>query len=271
MRLVPVLSILCAVLAAEEPEANTTKLLTWGPLPYAPGEYAIESGLGLARSSRSFDGDGNRTDRGGDARTIAGYLLLAAGVAEHLDLSLVLPAAHLRDDADGREAGGGLGDPTVRATWQLAAQEEAGLSVALLPALTMPWGKESSDSELAPGAGYSQGEVAVALARSEGRLVLQADGAVARYAGDDRGDTLGHYYADLAAGWQLDETVQIEAELNWFAVRSGGEDPYTLAVTAGVVATPDDDWTLIGGITRTVAGRFADLTTTFSAIAIRAF
>ncbi len=271
MRLVTILVIVSAALAAEEPVANTIKLLTWGPEPYAVGSYGVEAGLGLARSSRAFDDQGDRSDRGGDARTIGGYLLLATGLAEHLDLSLVLPAAHLKDEADGRDAGGGLGDPTVRATWKLADQQDAGISLAVLPALTLPWGKQPTDRELAPGSGYSQGELAIALARTDGQLVLQADAAMARYVGDDRGDTLGHYYADLAAGWQLSEMIQIEAELNWFAVRSGGEDPYTLAVTGGVVATPNDDWTLLGGITRTVAGRSADLTTTFSAIAIRAF
>jgi hypothetical protein len=263
-----------APLAAEELVPDSTKLWTWTPVPYGLGAWGVETGVMATRADRSFDGDGRSQDRGGryDDRLL--HLNVAVGIAPEADLSLRTDLVRTADAADGRAAGTGFGDPTLRATWRLWSDADETVSVGILPAITLPWGREADDDRLYPGSGYAQYELAVAACATCGRWIVQADAAAATYQGSRRGDDRGHLYADLALGYQLTAAIQPEIELNWLRARTAGGDadePETWAVTAGVVTLPSDTWLVMGGAQQVVAGEDADRTTTLMLIAIRSW
>jgi hypothetical protein len=274
LRTLLAMSLVAVACGADDLAPDASKLWTWCAIPNGLGHGGFETGVLDTRSSRSWDASGTSVDRGGRYADTRAYVNLAVGIAEEADLSLRGDLVRSSDQADGRDPGIGLGDPCLRGTWRVLCADDERFNLAILPAITAPWGRESDDRHLYPGAGFWQYELAVAASQAIGSAIVQADAGWALYRGSARGTAEGHAYADLAFGWQLTDSFQPEIELNWYRARqddSAGRDPKTLGLTGGMVTSPADAWVLLAGAQRVVVGRNADQTTTLVLIAVRSW
>lgn len=258
--------LLCSIATAVEVEA--AKIATADAAPLDPGAWEIALGGGLARSTRAFDADGERVERGGSLTQAGVSLGLTYGLREDLDAGLGIGWDRIHDHAAGAaggpDHGSGFTDLTLGAKWRYATWggEDAGLAGALLPSLTLPLGRDHDDSRsIATASRCWTAGLAAAFSGNVERWAFNTDAGYVQAFGPDRDGYRGTLTADAAIGYQIDARLQPEAELSWTRDRvADGDAPWRLTGTLGVQIGLE-----IGrlglGVQRDLAGRSTDLAT----------
>jgi len=247
----------------EEPiEPEHAKINTDDAAPVDPGHFELELGYSFTRAKRQWDDKWSEESRG-LTREHAVELGLTYGLVENLDVGLGMGYADLYDrDSDLRD-GGGVTDLGVGLKWRFYHNEDLKLSLAYLPGLTLPVGRESDSDRLGPSQEFWSLDQKLALSKDWGRWTANADVGYSLPFGGKRGDARGTLESNLAVGYQLYDWLQPEVELNYahdFVHK--GHDSDLLAVTAGLVMPLSDRWRASVGVQQAIAGRNADRGTT---------
>lgn len=267
----PILALLPALACAVDVEA--AKLATPDAMPVDQGSIEVSLGLSLAHARKTYDEDGSRQERGGDLDELTLEAAATYGIRDGLDAGITVGWARVDDAAADPDSGSGPTDVVLGAKWQVFANDTA--AIALLPELSLPVGDGHPEDEISTGSEkvWNAG-LTLATTITIDRLALGAGLGRAWVLGDDnqRGDARGAWAVDLAAGWQLTESLQPEIELHHVReVNTGDSDDACLtSVTLGIQCTCAAG-RLGLGLDRAIAGRYADQTTTLLAQAVTSF
>ena len=242
----------------DDVESEHAKINTDDATPVDPGHFELEFGYSFTRAKRQWDD--NWSDQGrGLTREHALELGLTCGLVENLDISLGMGYSDLYDRDSSPSDGGGLTDLEFGAKWRFYHNDDLKLSLAYLPGLTIPIGRESNARHLGPSQEFWSFDQKLALSKDWGRWTADVDIGYSLPFGDKRDDARGTLESDIAVGYQLYDWLQPEVELNYaHDFVNKGDDSDLVAVTVGLVMPLSDYWRASMGVQQAVVGRNAD-------------
>ncbi len=275
----------CAVLGFSESEAlgylGSETLATESAVPVIEGEIDVEFGSTFSRASSGRRGEWGdnwaRTRRERSYRTYEWELRATMGVAPDTDVSLSTGWVDMKDNMEDHEPyGHGRGMDDLRVSVKRRIIWDEGLSVAYIPALTIPTGRHTNigRDRFGPAQNYWSFDQRLAMTQEMEELVLNADVGYSLPFGRTRRSwkrefgkhTLEHGekasergILDANVGLvYVESPVRPVLELN-YAHRwiSRGNDSDLLHATAGAVVPLDDFTRLKVGYQHPVAGRNA--------------
>lgn len=266
------LLILAAALGAADVE--TAKLATEDAVPLDPGTWQLALGADGSAASAAFDEAGRRYDRGGRFQERDLRLGAAYGLRADLEVGMEVGYGWAADASGGPRHGADPTDPLLMAKWRFVDRGDGalGLSLALVPELSLPAGEGPREGEIPIGSrlwGPGLGVVASLTCRSwsfgasVGRDWLQ---------GTTRGDQRGTWHGDLACGWQVLDWLQPEVEIHHLREQTahGAAAADATSLTAGVQCMVGE--TRFGlGVDQVVAGHATDRTTSLLLQVVHAF
>lgn len=239
------------------------------PYPLDPGTWEIAPGYSFTSVEGAYD-DAGATSTVPFTRQHGWFTQVTYGVDDGIDVTMTLGDVHGRADGDdpngfgipGPLAGQGLGDTTLGARWQFYQSEDQTSAAAVMSYLTIPTGPCATETRFGLSQELWSLNPRLAVAKSWGRFVGIADVGVNVPLGANRFDARGGLSANLAAGYQIGDSLKPIVELNYNSYYYGGAPASeTLGVTGGLLFMLSDEVTLNLGITRSIAGRNAPETT----------
>ena len=231
------------------------KLGTQDATPLDPGCWEIDFAYALERSHRAFDNSWGQTGRP-TLREREFSTSIQYGLVPDVAIGIAVGHANVADRGEEHLRAGGVTDLGLFAKWRFYNDEAAGLSMAYVPALTLPTGSRRVSD------GFASLYNGVALTKDwTDRLTSDFDLGYSFPFGGPRDGYRGTLSADVALGYHVTQWLQPEVELNYGHdfVRSGDSD--LLAVTAGLIVCANDHLRLGVGVQQGIAGRNADKST----------
>jgi len=253
---------LCPVLgiAGDEGwEAEAAKIHTADCNPVDVKAFELFLGFEPASARSSWDGEGQKWDRGGKTTENHFVLGLTYGLVKDLDLGVSCGYDAGKDRAEDVKTLG-FDDIALAARWKFLSKETLGL--AFLPSLILPTGSEDGEDHLGTTQLFYSAGLGVVAVRSWKRATLNLDAGYSVPFGGDRGEARGSFAGNLGFGWQPLAWLQPEVEINYgFDTVADAEGSRSLAATFGVLI-PTEKWGRFQlGVQPTLWGRWADRST----------
>jgi len=240
------------------------KLNTADATPVDPGHVELEVGYRYARARRFWDSRGKSRSRDLREENELG-LSLTMGVVENLDFNISVPYLWVHDrESDFSVGDDAIGDLAAGARFRFLQSEKHQLQAAVISGLKVPTGTRGSAWRLGTSQEFWSWDNILVLTKDWGRWTANADLGFSLPFGKRRDTARGVFSANLAAGYQVLDWLQPEAELNYAREFFSGEaDGQDLSATAGVVMPLSERWRINLGLQQSVWGRNTDKTTTF--------
>jgi len=212
-------------------ECECAKLNTEDAWPVGPGEFELEFAYSFSRAARQWGNHWNGLNRG-LTQEHAFELGLTYGVTDGLDVGIGVGFADIYDRDDAAEYGRGFMDVSLGAKWQFYHDDDLQLSLAYLPAVTVPVGRRSNSDHIGASQEYWSLDQRVAMTKFWGRWTMNADVGYSLPLGEEADGARGTLDCNAAVGYQLCEWLQPEIEMNYaHEFVSGGDDADAIAQT----------------------------------------
>ena len=239
-------------------ECEHAKLNTDDATPVDPGGFELELAYTLSHARRQYDNRWGRRSR--SLTQEHGFEVgLTYGVVDNLDVGVGFGFADLYDRDEPARFGRGLADLSVGTKWRFYHDEERALSLAYLSGLTIPVGRRTDSSSLGPSQQYWSLDQKLAMSKDWSPWTMNADLGYSLPFGDDTDGARGSAGFNVALGYQLNDWLQPELELNYaHDFLSGGSDSDTIALTGGFIICLSENMRLDVGVQRVMAGRNTD-------------
>lgn len=238
--------------------AETAKIYTDDAGTAGARVFEIELSGSRNRRDLRFEETGVTGDRG-DARTWLWELALAYGVTDTLDINLGFAWEDLKESDGEPKAGKGFGDSSVALKWNFGRLGRWDFSY--VGGFTLPTGDEGDEGDLGPGSGLTTLDQLFVATLANERWTLSADAGFALPINENRHGERTSWLADVAAGWQVREPVQLLAELNYLRDDTENDgNTHLLGLTAGVTWQLNEVFRLDVGGSHGIAGDQASST-----------
>lgn len=219
------------------------------------GAWEIDFGYELERARHSFDNSWGHTGRP-TLREREFDTAIQYGLVPGLAIGIAAGHSNVLDRNEEHVMSGGVTDLTLAAKWRFYNDAASRLSIAYVPALTLPTGSRSVSDRFASL--YN----GVALSKDwTDRLTSDFDLGYAYPFGGPREGYRGTLSADAALGYHVTRRLQPEIELNYAHDFVRGGDSDMLAATAGLIVCASDHLRVAVGVQQGVAGRNVDKST----------
>ena len=244
--------------AQDAVEAETAKLATEDAPTVSRGELEIEVGYGRTEASRYYDQSNHLKHRKVALNNEFGAKA-TYGILDNFDASLSYGWANLLDAEEEAHDGQGSGDTGLGFKWNFYSCEDSGLSLSYTPTVILPTGESGTSARLGVSQEYYSLDQLLVLTYSSGAFNMNIDSGYVLPFGDEREDSRGDFLSDLAFGYQVNQWLQPEVELNYaHGYVHNDTDSDSLAITAGFIMNVAENWRIDLGAQQALYGRNSD-------------
>jgi len=236
-----------------------------------PGAWELSFRGAYGEADRHWDNGRDLVSRGSEDFTLAG-LGFTMGIIPNVDANVALGYAWLNDEefdfdvedgVKGPTSGSNLGDTAVGFRWRFFRDEKTAFMVAYLGGFTIPTGSDSTINQIGTSQEFWSWDQSVVANKDWGRFTTNAQVGYSLPFGEHRDDALGTLIGNLAAGYQVCNWLQPEAELNYKeSFIDDGQSGDLLATTVGLIFPIGEHFMLKAGVQQGLTGRNADDATT---------